>query len=353
MRKPQVIKFWKDLQSSTSVKETLSRFADKPGFDGRRTLERYVQAYQGFEAGSTLAEVTGKTGWSLKTVQQLQGWWEESFSSQAGKYLATIDKLDKHRDDLLNAVIPEFRKLEAFSLSESESKRLVSWWMDNNRPKQFLLPWGEMEAECDSSTHDIIIGLRLYLEEKPEWKYLRQHFPEDPLAKMVKDCKQALNNDLQARLYLIEHVKARFWSETRLNCVFEFENPDDNGVRWEMVYLLYASFLSQVVDIPRPNIEKYLRDYTGAGNNWVPNWQIVIRAQDSKQHDGVIQFSLKSQKQNPSFEAQTVQKAYWEAQQKTRQLRDHAEEIRLALDFPEGSSCDVCRSVISRQKENL
>ena len=47
MNRPQVLKFWEALENSTSVKEIISAFKNKPGYDNADTLQRYVKVYNG------------------------------------------------------------------------------------------------------------------------------------------------------------------------------------------------------------------------------------------------------------------------------------------------------------------
>jgi len=79
MKKGQAVKFWKELSNSTSAKEVVSAFANKRGYGGKRTLERYVQADYGFKQRISSEEIARKTGWSVKYINKIREWWEEEF----------------------------------------------------------------------------------------------------------------------------------------------------------------------------------------------------------------------------------------------------------------------------------
>jgi len=80
MKKAQVLKFWKKVNDSTYAQDVISELANKLGYAGKRTLQRFVQAQQGFRLGQTLEEISKKTGWSIAYVDKIKGWWTEEFS---------------------------------------------------------------------------------------------------------------------------------------------------------------------------------------------------------------------------------------------------------------------------------
>lgn len=80
MKKAQVVKFWIALHENTSVQETISAFANKKGYDSKATLRRYAEADAGFRGGQSSQVVSGKTGWSVATVDKIRGWWQDEFS---------------------------------------------------------------------------------------------------------------------------------------------------------------------------------------------------------------------------------------------------------------------------------
>ena len=77
MKKKQIFKFWDVLDSSTSVKETISAFENKKGYASKRTLERFAQAREGFKECLQSEIIARKTGWSVKYVNKIRTWWNE------------------------------------------------------------------------------------------------------------------------------------------------------------------------------------------------------------------------------------------------------------------------------------
>lgn len=80
MKKAQAVKFWKAVQESTEVQEVISAFANKKGYGGARTLERYVQAAAGFRDGASDETVAARTGWSPRYVCRIRDWWDDESS---------------------------------------------------------------------------------------------------------------------------------------------------------------------------------------------------------------------------------------------------------------------------------
>jgi len=79
MNREQAIKLWKEVRNTTFKMEIITRLKNKPGYGGKRTLERYIQAQEGFEQGLEPSLISMKTGWSPKTVKKLYRWWQEEF----------------------------------------------------------------------------------------------------------------------------------------------------------------------------------------------------------------------------------------------------------------------------------
>ncbi|MBI2858116.1 MAG: hypothetical protein HYX90_03460 [Chloroflexi bacterium] len=86
MKKAQVIKLWRALRDSTNSKETVSQLANKSGYGGKRTLERYAQANLGFSKASSSGVVANKAGWKLPYVNKIREWWEGEFKTTAATH---------------------------------------------------------------------------------------------------------------------------------------------------------------------------------------------------------------------------------------------------------------------------
>jgi hypothetical protein len=100
MKRPQAIKFWKELRDSTDIGEVISRFENKKGYRGRRTLERYGQADNCFREGLPSEDVARKTSWSVKYVGKIRGWWTDEFG--AGTSVAVEEGEEATREPILD-----------------------------------------------------------------------------------------------------------------------------------------------------------------------------------------------------------------------------------------------------------
>jgi hypothetical protein len=81
MKEVQVVKFWEALDASTSEKEVISSFENKPGYDGKRNLMRYAQVHRGFKQKVSSVELAKITGWKEDTIKKFKSWWDKKFAS--------------------------------------------------------------------------------------------------------------------------------------------------------------------------------------------------------------------------------------------------------------------------------
>jgi len=95
LKRAQVVKFWKSLDECTSRKEIITAFANKVGYGGERTLDRYIRAYDGFRLGETLAEIANKTGWKPKNVEKLKSWWSREFTEPVASTSRGVESGDE------------------------------------------------------------------------------------------------------------------------------------------------------------------------------------------------------------------------------------------------------------------
>ena len=77
MNKSQVQTFWKELRDDTNAGEVVKKYRTRQGYGGERTLDRYVQAYNGFLRGRPDREISKATGWSTKHLAKIRPWCEE------------------------------------------------------------------------------------------------------------------------------------------------------------------------------------------------------------------------------------------------------------------------------------
>jgi hypothetical protein len=79
VEKDQIINFWKSLDDSNNIAETITKFKNKTGYDSERTLFRWAQAHDGFRKGLSLQEIAKNTEWKLKRIEKIYGWWKNEF----------------------------------------------------------------------------------------------------------------------------------------------------------------------------------------------------------------------------------------------------------------------------------
>lgn len=76
MRKPQVLKFWADLQLATDTASVVRKYKDRDGYASERTLNRLVQANKGFSENLAIEDLSGKIGLGPARLKILRKWWE-------------------------------------------------------------------------------------------------------------------------------------------------------------------------------------------------------------------------------------------------------------------------------------
>ena len=76
MRKPQVLKFWAELQLAPDTASVVRKYKDQDGYASERTLYRYAQAAKGFSENLSIEDLSGKIGWSPARLKILRKWWE-------------------------------------------------------------------------------------------------------------------------------------------------------------------------------------------------------------------------------------------------------------------------------------
>jgi hypothetical protein len=101
--------------------------------------------------------------------------------------------MDKHRQDLMPALL-DLYGLGVFPLQHED---LATWYSKPEIPC-WPITKGQVYREADGS-----LTVRLDVERKREWLYLKQHLPEDPVWAGIEGWKQAMARDLAMRLSLL------------------------------------------------------------------------------------------------------------------------------------------------------
>ncbi len=335
MKKAQVVKFWQALRENTSVKETISAFTNKKGYDSRATLDRFVRADTCFGQGLSSEAIAEKTGWSPKFVNKIRGWWEGEFSSQPAKPLVSDNDIRRHRSDLVEVVIPELKGINVFPARDLD---LAIFW---SRPSEPSWPIGSGKLERQTRGR---LGIRLFIEEKLEWAYLRQHMKDDPVWDAVDAWKQAMVMDLTARFGLLDKIVAETQSRIGLPVLDDLVDlgNDKDALGLYYAYTLYDQVFSRAVGITLSS--KRREDFTFEPPNVTRlGGYMVVRSHDLSLRTLAISYLLDAQVSLVELtETQAARAAYEAVLSITDSVKNHSERIRLAVAFPEGSTCDGC-----------
>ena len=334
MKKAQVIKFWKAVHGSTNVGEVISSFENKKGYDGTRTLERYIQADNFFKQGLSSELVAKTTGWSLKNINTIRPWWQEEFGpKEMGRRTKEYD-LEKHRRDLLGAVIPGL-DIAVFPPRDLD---LATFW---SRPNESSWPIGSGKLERQARGK---FGIRLFIEEKLECAYLRQHLKDDPIWDAIDAWKQALVMDFTARFGLLDKIIAETQSRIGLSVLGDlgYSNNDKDALGLYYAYTIYDQVFSRAVGISLSS--KHREDFTFEPPNITRlGGYMVVRSHDLSLHTLAINYLLDAQVSLVELtETRAARATYEEALSRTALVKKHSDRIRLEVAFPEGSICDGC-----------
>jgi len=277
--------------------------------------------------------VAKQTGWSPKYVNKIRGWWEGEFSSPPVKPLVSDFDAQKHRDTIIRAVVPEL-DLDVFPPRHFD---LAIFWSRPNEPG-WPISKGRMKR------HDSGFIVQLAVEEKLEWAYLRQHMKDDPIWDAIDAWKQAMVMDLTARFGLLDKIAAETQSSIELPVLDDLVDlgNDKDALGLYYAYTLYDQVFSRAVGIPLSS--KCRGDFTFEPPNVTRlGGYMVVRSHDLSLHTLAISCLLDAQVSLVELtETKAARAAYEAALSKTALVKKHSERIRLAVAFPEGSTCDGC-----------
>ena len=129
MEKDQVINFWKSLDDSNNTEETITKFKNKIGYDGDRTLLRWAQAHNGFRKGLSLQEVAKITGWRVKRIEKIYGWWNSAFDpidpvEPKGKFAEEWEHYDKIVEAMIGLQYASLEQRQKL-LDEIQRERII------------------------------------------------------------------------------------------------------------------------------------------------------------------------------------------------------------------------------------
>ena len=151
MEKDQVINFWKSLDDSNNIEETITKFKNKIGYDGERTLLRWAQAHDSFRKALSLQEVAKITGWQMKRIEKIYGWWKNEFapiidvSQPKGKF---AEKWLCYKKIAEAIIATQFASLEQRRKLLAETTRQRIYLDNDDYIRKELDKFVEYEAEC-------------------------------------------------------------------------------------------------------------------------------------------------------------------------------------------------------------
>jgi hypothetical protein len=241
----------------------------------------------------------------------------------------------KHRDTIIEAVIPELKGINVFPPRDFD---LAIFWSRPNEPS-----WPISKGSITRQDGGIIVGLAV--EAKLEWAYLRQHLKNDAIWDAIDVWKQAMVRDITARFGLLDKIVGEAQSRIGLPVLADLQGPssDKEALGLYYAYTIYDQVFSRVVAIPlspkrreefsfeEPNIAR-LGGY------------IVVCSHDLSLRKKAIDYLIRAQVSLAKLpEAEAARVAYEEALSETASVKKHMDRIRLVVAFSKGSRCDSCR----------
>ena len=204
IKRDQAFKFWDALDNNTSLKVVLSAFENKTGYGGRRTLQRYAQAHEGFKEDLTSDVVAKKTGWHLKYVEKLRSWWKQKYRKKVrddqkpGEEVSSRKREEaRHRQKLTWKSPPEQRAAE-----RGRMVRLIDAWLEE---LVTFSPVHLLKARLDTACEDALSSY--YTDKDVEAAYVEArkcHLSETgPLLQVQVDPAYMLLR--------LRHPRSRLW----------------------------------------------------------------------------------------------------------------------------------------------
>ena len=195
-----------------------------------------------------------------------------------------------------------------------------------------------------------MLTVELDSEEMLEWNYLKQHLDGDPVWDAVNVWKQAMADDISARLKLLQVMIERVHRPQEEGGVglpvhqkvgdSETSEPAVSGY---FAFTIFAHVLSRSlglrhVPLRRDVFRSEAPNMTHLGGN-----TIAFSANQSD-HERAVGWLLKSQEELVSLrEAKASAEAYHRAESEASKLKRHVDRVRLSGAFPQGGVCDACR----------
>jgi hypothetical protein len=203
-----------------------------------------------------------------------------------------------------------------------------------------------------------LLGARWYCdrsaggrEDAGVWQYLQQHLPKDEVWADIESWKQAMAEDLAARLTLLNAVvqligKPVEEGGTGLPVLVEmgYMGSVEPAVSFGYAFAIHDQVMSRSLGL------RHAPHSREAFRSEFPNTihlagKPVIFSPDPTQREAAVEFLLRAQKEGVSLpEAKAAAQAYRLAEQQTEAVKEqHLDRLRLEIAFPKGSLCEGCR----------
>jgi len=164
---------------------------------------------EAFEGGKTPAQIAEDSECDVRTVRKgiEDARWEHETNLRRGELIR--EALTKHNESLIDTIKELLPALMPLPINQRVP------WKDVMAIDLIEIPGGRVEYE--TSPHPAVKGVRLDIEEKPEWELLDEHLrPADPLKKTLSSWKKAVDSHIEARISFKRKLATLLKQETGL-----------------------------------------------------------------------------------------------------------------------------------------
>jgi len=247
-----------------------------------------------------------------------------------------------HRSALV-APLLELKGIGTFPLHDYD----LAHWYGHPSDRHWPIAQGRVEWR------DGAVVVILNAEEGVAWPYLQQHLPGDPVWGAIEGCKDAIARDVQSRLALLEVVIKRLekpGAEDGLgtSVVADFKSdPNGDAVSFSYAFVIADEALSKALGLAHtPTSEQAFEPWRDGLVHLAG--RPVIRARDEASARIAVRFLIEAQVTYGELPEATAAAAdYRRAEKAADELKRHVERLRLTPAFRLGTTCDLCRDLLS------